>query len=163
MSTTVVFTNYSDKLWAHPMVSVGVPAFSGTTPGTVTKVYKQVQADDYDMRFDALAALGLTVTEDGTARPGVEVNIAGAAFTAAADSHVVVVDSDADGLTMTLQSAATVGEGFKMWIYLRTDGGGDLTVDGSGAETVLGTANQVLADAGDLLAIVSDGTNWIAQ
>lgn len=163
MSTTVVFTNYSDKLWAHPGIGIGVPAFSGTTPGSVSKVYKQVNADDYDMRFDVLAALGLAVSEDGTDRPGVEVDVSGAAFTPALTSHIVVVDTDADGLTMTLQPAGDVGAGFKMWIFVRVDGGGDLTVEGDGAETVLGAANQVLADAGDLLAIVSDGTNWIAQ
>lgn len=163
MSTTIAFTNYSTREVAHPELAGSIPAFASGTPGTKSKVYKQVNADDYDIRFDYLAAFGVTVEEDGVARPGLEVDTAGANFTAAATTQVLVVDTDADGLTVTLQPAATVGAGFKMWIFLRTDGGGDLTVDGDGSETVLGSATQVMADAGDILEIESDGSNWVAH
>jgi len=163
MSTTIVFTNYSAKVMAHPQIMLGVPAQLAGVPGTATRVYKQVNADDVDFRFDDLAGQGVTVSEDGVLRAGFETSTDGAGFTPAVTSHVVTVETDADGVTLTLQAVAAVPVGFKMWIFMTVDGGGDLTVDGDGTETVLGTLTQVLADAGDVLEIESDGSNWIAH
>lgn len=161
MSTTVAFTNYSTKVMAHPQISGGVPAFAALTAGTASRVYKQVNADDVDFRFDDLASQGVIVSEDGTDRAGLETLTAGA--TLAATTHVVDNDTTAGIATIVLQPAATVGAGFKMWIFLSVDGG-DLTIDGDGTELVLGTLTQVLADAGDLLEIESNGVDaWIAH
>jgi len=161
MSTTVAFTNYSTHPMAHPGISVGVDAFAAGTPGTASRVFKQVNADDNSFRFDVLASRGVVVTEDGTARPGYEALTATA--TAAATTHVVNYDTTGGIATLTLQPAATVGAGFKMWIFLSVHTG-DLTVDGSGTETVLGSLTQVLNAAGSVLEIESDGVSaWVAH
>jgi len=146
---------------AHPEIPIGVAAFTGGSPGTASRVFKQVNADDYSFRYNYLAGQGVAVAEDGTYRPGREALLVGA--TAAATTHVVDYDTTAGIATLVLQPAATVGAGFKMWIHLRVDGG-DLTVDGNAGELVLGSATQTLADAGDLLAIESDGVSaWVAH
>lgn len=161
MATTIAFSNYGTKTVAHNGIMMGVSAFASGSPGTASRVYKQVNADDNNGNFDTLAASGVTITEDGTYRAGREAVTA--TGTVALTSHVVDVDTTAGVATLTLQPAATVGAGFKMWIHLRVDGG-DLTVDGDAAELVLGAATQTLAAAGDLLLIESDGVSaWVAH
>jgi hypothetical protein len=161
MSTLIAFSNYSVYPLAHPLIPIGVDAFASGSPGTASKTYKQVNADDYDVNFDTLAGRGVTVSEDAVFRAGREALTSGA--TAAATTHIIDNDTTAGTHTIVLQPAATVGAGFKMWIHLRVDNG-DLVVDGDAAETVLGTATQTLTDAGDILEIESDGVSaWVAH
>lgn len=60
--------------------------------------------------------------------------------------------------TVTLPSAATVGAGWVL--YLKFTASGEVTVDGSGSETIDGAATFVLRYANQTLELVSDGTNW---
>jgi hypothetical protein len=163
MSTTVAFINYSTKAMAHPQILIGVPAFALGTLGTASRLYKQVNADDVDFRFDALSSQGVLVSEDGTPRAGGEAYTGASTPTAAATTHLITADSSGGVITVTLQPAATVGAGFKMWIFLSADGN-NLVIDGDGSETVLGTLTQTLATAGDMLEIESDGVSaWVAH
>ena len=153
MSTLVEFTNLRAGPLAHPELTI--PAGD-----TASKTYKQVNADDYSVNFDSLAAFGVAVSEDGVYRPGVVVISAVASLTT---ETLAIVDTDGPGFTVTLPAASGLDDGYKIWIVLRTDGGGNLTVDGAGADTVLGAATQVLTDAGDTLRLELEGTNWKAQ
>jgi hypothetical protein len=160
MSVTVQLQNYTESELAHPEIP-NVPPFASGAPGSKSRLLKQVNADDYSGRYDALAGMGVRVLEGGTARPGSAVHTA--AGTIANTTHIALVDTDGPGFILVLPSAVTVGAGFKMWVFMRTDGGGNLTVDGSGAQTVMGAANQVLTAAGQMLALISDGvSNWEA-
>jgi len=60
-------------------------------------------------------------------------------------------------ITITLLSASSAGTGFPLAI--RNAGSGIITVDGSGAETVNGSATINL-DPGGWIIITSDGSNW---
>lgn len=163
MSTTVAFINYSTKEMAHPQILIGVPAYDGADLGTASRVYKQVNADDVDFRFDDLSSQGVLVSEDGTDRAGGEAFTGASTPTADAATHLVTADSSGGQITVTLQPAATVGAGFKMWFFLSADGN-DLIIDGDSAETVLGTATQTLDTAGTMLEIESDGVSaWVAH
>lgn len=59
--------------------------------------------------------------------------------------------------TITLLPAATAGTGFPLLIV--NTGSAVVTVDGSGAETINGSANLILTPGQGLL-ITSDGANW---
>jgi len=154
MSTTVAYTNYSAHPFALQEMST-LDAFAGSTPGTATRVRKQVNADDYSSTYDTLAGRGLKIVEDGTARPGLEASTATA--TAAATTHIVEAVTGGVDHTLTLQKAATVGDGFRMYIFIATKGVGNLVVDADGAETIDGNLTATLSAAGALLAIESDG------
>ena len=153
MSTTVAFTNLRATSLAHPELTILAGA-------TKSKVYKQVNADDYSARFNSLAGFGVAVSENGTLRPGAVVVTA---VTTLTTQQVALVDTDAPGFVLTLPAASGLDDGYRIWIVMRTDGGGNLTVDGAGADTVLGAANQVLTTAGQTLRLELEGTNWKAQ
>ena len=156
MASTVALTNLRTSLLAHPLVPNTIAPLTAAS-----RVYKQINADDYDGRFDVLAAFGVVVTEDGTARTGSHISTDGNSFNIGT-AQSVLVDTDANGVTATLPDATTVAVGYKVYILMRADGTGDLTVDSAGGD-VLGAASQVLTDAGDALRVKSDGTDWIAQ
>lgn len=154
MSTTVQLVNLRATTFAHPEVTVAPLA-------TKSKVFKQVNADDYAVNYDLLAGFGVAVSENGTLRPGAVV-ITGAA-TLTNTQKLAIVDTDGPGFTLGLPAASGLPDGHRIWIYMRTDGGGNLTVDGAGGDTVLGAANQVLTAAGQVLRLQLEGTNWKAQ
>jgi hypothetical protein len=129
--------------------------------GNKTRSYKDVNLDDIEGEFTSLTARGVVVLKDGTAVSGSKVSTDGANF-AITTEQAVIVDTDADGVTVTLPAVAGKAVGHRIWIMLRTKGAGNLTVDGNGAETVLGAATQVLSAAGAILRIENDGTAWIA-
>lgn len=157
MAVTVELRNFTDKPFAHPQFTGSVGAFDGG-PTTKSVELKTVNADDYAVNYDELAGFGVLVLEDSTKRPGWEELTA--AGTVADTTHLVEVDTDGTGFTVTLPDPSTVGSGWKIWVHLRTDGGGDLTVD-STAGNVLGSASQTLADVNDRLIVESDGTDWV--
>ncbi len=108
MSTTVAFTNYSTKVMAHPQILIGVPAYDGTDLGTATRLYKQVNADDVDFRFDDLASQGVLVSEDAVDRAGGEAFTGASTPTAAVDTHLITADTSGGQITVTLQAVAAV-------------------------------------------------------
>ncbi len=60
--------------------------------------------------------------------------------------------------TVTLPSAATVGSGWVL--YIKKTASGNITVDGSGSETIDGALTYLMRISNQTLELVSDGTNW---
>lgn len=155
MTTTVSVTNYGTGPFSHPQFVGGVASLA-----TKTVTLKQVNADDYSPDYGSAAKMGVLITEDGTAVAGNEdVTSAG---TIADTSQMVTLDSTSGIMTVVLPEVANVGEGFQMTVVFVTDGG-DVTLDGDGAETVLGGANHVFTTAGEILRLIVVGTDWAAR
>lgn len=159
MSTTVAVQN------------IGLRPFAVKTMGTIaanpavtkTAVRKQVVADDFSTNFDKAAKFGVYITENGTARPGsVEHN---ATANIATTTHLALVDMTGN-ITLTLPALASVPDGHRITVYLRSASAGTLTIDGDGAETVLGAADQTATAAGYVLRIRKNAkvsaTDWVA-
>lgn len=63
--------------------------------------------------------------------------------------------------TITLPSAAAVGDGFSIGFkHTGTEGTQEYTIDGDGSETIDGAVTYILKYTNEILWIVSDGTNW---
>lgn len=61
--------------------------------------------------------------------------------------------------TVTLPPAATVGSG--KVLYVKRTSSGNITLDGSGTETIDGALTFVLRYSNQAIELVSDGTNWL--
>ncbi len=68
-------------------------------------------------------------------------------------------DTTAGNITINLKSA--VDNKDRVLVFQKISGSNTLTIDGDGAETVGGSATQVLNDDKETLKIQSDGTNWV--
>lgn len=157
MSTTIAVTNTGLRKFAVK----GFGVLAATPTVTKTKVVKQVNADDISKNFDLAARFGVVITENGTARPGSVVVTATGPLVAA--DRTAIVDMTAN-ITLTLPALAGVAVGHTIVVFLRTASAGTLTVDGNGAETVLGAANQTYTTAGSVLRIQKESaTNWKAM
>jgi len=160
MSTTVAIRNCGVRPFAMKLMGT-----LAADPAVVkTAVFKQVVADDASINFDNAAKFGVQISEDGVARPGSEVVTATGNLDAA--SNLAIVDMGAS-IVLTLPTLASVPDGHMVTVYLRTATAGTLTVDGNGAETVLGQATQTATTAGYLLRIMKKAsvstTDWVAQ
>lgn len=60
--------------------------------------------------------------------------------------------------TLSLTAAATLGDGFYVWV--RNTGSGTITIDPSGAETIDGAVTYTL-NAGRYCQLLCDGSNWV--
>lgn len=61
--------------------------------------------------------------------------------------------------TLSLTAAATLGDGFYVWV--RNTGSGTITIDPAGAETIDGAVTYTL-NAGHYCLLICDGSNWRA-
>ena len=60
--------------------------------------------------------------------------------------------------TLSLTAAATLGDGYYVWV--RNTGSGTITIDPSGAETIDGAVTYTL-NAGHYCLLICDGSNWL--
>lgn len=81
------------------------------------------------------------------------------AYTITDDDVLVIVADSGGGSTITLPTA--VGRDGRVYTVKRTDGGGGVvTLEGDGAETIDGAASVTLSQW-DVYRVVSDGSNWL--
>lgn len=80
----------------------------------------------------------------------------------AGDRHkILLCDATAGAFTETLLAAATAGDGFELTIVKTDATASAVTIDGSGAETIAGSATFALSGQGDAATLVCDGvSNW---
>lgn len=156
MSTAIAITNFG----LRPCSISGFGTLAAAPSVTKTKTIKQVRADDISGNFSRMAKFGVLISENGTARPGSVVVTTTATLLAA--EKVAVVDMSAS-FTLTLPALAGVAIGDHYHIYVRSrTGAWTLTIDGSGAETVNGSANATIATTGGILRIKkSSATAWV--
>lgn len=82
-------------------------------------------------------------------------------YTVLSTDHVLLVDDDTAGsaVTITLPSAATVGDGWVVTIK-KKGSTANITIDPDGSETIDGDTTILLQHTNQAMSIVSDGSNW---
>lgn len=105
----------------------------------------------------ALAGFGLTVT-GSTLSQSLPVTTFSTSTTAATSNRAGAFVWTGTGTgTLSLLTAVSAGNNF--FIFVRNEGGGDLTIDPAGTETINSAATLVLRP-GDSANIITDGTSW---
>lgn len=155
---TLAITNLGLRSFQHPIM--GLQAADGATR-TYTLKLNEIDITRGD--YDNLAKFGVVIAESGTYRPG-SVILTNDATLTVAQKCVILDISNVNPHTITLPALAGVAVGSPIFIYLRTNSAGAvITIDGNGAETVLGTATQTMTVAGTYLRIMKENaTNWKA-
>jgi hypothetical protein len=82
------------------------------------------------------------------------------AYTAKTTDHIILANTSGGAVTITLPAVADAAG--LILIFIRTGAGANaLTIDGDGAETINGAANNADMDAQyDMLTLYCDGTEW---
>lgn len=75
-------------------------------------------------------------------------------------NKIVLCDATSAGFTLSLQSAATAGDGFTITFKKIDSTGNAVIVDGNASETIDGSTTSTLSSQYDTLTITCDGTNW---
>jgi hypothetical protein len=156
MSTTVALTNLRSGPLAHPEFAA-VAALA-----TKSKLLKQVNADDYSGRYDALAAFGVAVSENGVLRPGSHL-VTDSIYTQVAADKCIVIDLLAVTRVITLAVSGTLTQGALLYVLLRSTTGGQATITAGAGDTILTLASVPLSTAGAVLRLKLVGTDWVAQ
>lgn len=151
MAITTSITNLRAQVYAHPQLVGGVA--SGATR---TFTLPDINHDDYSPFYAAAAAFGIAIIDDGSAVAGTQVVTTTATLTTA---QAVVVDAAAP-FTITLEDAATAGDGFTLFILIRSS----TAVAALGTLTVAGLANdgsqvQIGGQTYSLQTVLTDSAN----
>lgn len=80
-------------------------------------------------------------------------------YTATIHDEVILADATVGGFTITLPTAASA-KGKVLLIKATSVAGGNVTIDGDGAETIDGAATLVISTTNRCVQIASTGTNW---
>ncbi len=106
----------------------------------------------------SLAGFGLTVTGStlSQAAPVTTFNTTGLNVASSNRASAFVWEGTGAG-TINLPTAVGVGNNF--FIFVRNEGGGDLTIEPAGTEVINGAANLALRP-GDSATVITDGVKW---
>ena len=106
----------------------------------------------------ALAGFGLSVTGSTLSQSLPVLTFSATGTTVATSNRASAFVWNATGSgTLNLLTAASAGNNF--FVFVRNEGGGDLTIDPSGSETINSAATLVLRP-GDSATIITDGVSW---
>ena len=109
------------------------------------------------VQASALAGFGLKVTGSQLSTANVIATFSSNRSVTANDRAFVLVYDDTGAATLSLLSAASAGNDF--YFSTRNEGGGDLTIDPAGTETINGASTLVLKP-GDSAVVITDGISW---
>ena len=127
-----------------------------TTSAGTWRVFRY-GASTATVQASALAGFGLTVT-GSTLSQSLPVTTFSTSTTAATSNRAGAFVWTGSGTgTLSLLTAVSAGNNF--FIFVRNEGGGDLTIDPAGTETINSAATLVLRP-GDSASIITDGTSW---
>ena len=106
----------------------------------------------------ALAGFGLTVTSATLSQslPVTTFSTSGITVATSNRASAFVWTGTGSG-TLNLLTAASAGNNF--FVFVRNEGGGDLTIDPAGSETINSAATLVLRP-GDSATLITDGVEW---
>jgi len=131
----------------------GVSTAAGTW-----RVFQYGAAGSGAVQPSVYAGYGLTVTGSSlsTASPVTTFSTTGTTLSAANRAGVFIWTGSGSG-TLNLPAVGAVGNNF--FVLVRNAGGGVLTIDPSGGETINGGTTLAL-DPNDSAVVVTDGTTW---
>jgi hypothetical protein len=105
----------------------------------------------------ALAGSGLTTIGSQLAQSLPVITFAASTTASTSNRANALVWNDAGAGTLNLLTAASAGNNY--FIFVRNEGGGNLTIDPSGSETVNGAVTLVMRP-GDSATLITDGISW---
>lgn len=76
---------------------------------------------------------------------------------------LILVDASSANRTVTLQAAATAGDGFQMFIKKIDGSANTVTIDANSSELIDGATTVILKSQNDMLSIICDGTAWYSS
>lgn len=76
-------------------------------------------------------------------------------------NRLIKMDASGGSRTVSLLSAATAGQGFKLAVEKTDNSANIVYLDGAGAQTIGGSATWALTEQYDTVHIMSDGNNWV--
>lgn len=79
-------------------------------------------------------------------------------YSATLSDYIILVDATSGAVTITLPAASTATH--KVMIIKKTDAVNDVTVDGSGSETIDGALTWTLSVPRSAITVACDGTAW---
>ena len=126
---------------------------------TVAGVWRSFRfgASTASVNAATIAGYGITATSGQLSQAHTVVTFNSARALTANDRALALVWTGSGNGTLSLSAVAGLGNGF--FALVRNSGGGDLTVDPNGSETIDGNATITLKPAESAL-IVADGTSW---
>lgn len=128
-----------------------------TTAAGTWRVFRY-GASTATVQASALAGYGLTVTANTLSQSTAVTTFNTSPRSVLTTDRASALVWTGTGLgTLNLISAATVGNNY--FIAVRNNGGGDLTVDAAGTETIDGSATLVLRP-GESTSLITDGMTW---
>jgi len=86
--------------------------------------------------------------------------ITSATYTVLLADHIVLADATSNAITLTMPSAASM-IGRVVRVKAISVAGGNITIDGAGAETIDGATTLVLSALNAKTALFSDGVKWL--
>lgn len=128
-----------------------------TTAAGTWRVFR-FGASTASVQPSALAGFGLTVTSSTLSQslPVTTFSTSGTTVAVSNRAGALVWNSTGEG-TLNLLTAALAGNNF--FVFVRNEGGGDLTIDPAGTETINSAVNLVLRP-GDSATLITDGSEW---
>lgn len=128
-----------------------------TTPAGTWRVFRY-GASTATVQPSALAGFGLTVTGSTLSQslPVTTFSTTGTTVATSNRASAFVWNAAGSG-TLNLLTAASAGNNF--FVFVRNEGGGDLTIEPAGSETINSAVNLVLRP-GDSATLITDGTTW---
>lgn len=130
---------------------------SGTSTAAGTWRVFRYGASTATVQASALAGYGLTVTSNTLSQSLPVATFNSTRSVLATDRASALVWNGTGTGTLNLIAAGTVGNDF--FVAVRNSGGGDLTVDAAGSETIDGAGTLVLRP-GESTNLMTDGVTW---
>ena len=128
-----------------------------TTPAGTWRVFRY-GASTATVQPSALAGFGLTVTGTTLSQSLPVTTFSTTGITVATSNRASAFVWTATGSgTLNLLTAASAGNNF--FVFVRNEGGGDLTVEPAGTETINSALSLVLRP-GDSATVITDGVSW---
>jgi hypothetical protein len=128
-----------------------------TTPAGTWRVFRY-GASTATVQPSALAGFGLTVTGTTLSQSLPVTTFSTTGITVATSNRASAFVWTATGSgTLNLLTAASAGNNF--FVFVRNEGGGDLTIEPAGTENINSALNLVLRP-GDSATVITDGVSW---
>jgi hypothetical protein len=137
---------------------IGVNYFELQPSATTVPMALTAAGTDTDIDID-IQPKGAGVVRSDRQVSGPTTSVTAATHTHADGERYLLCDTSSNAITVNLVAAATAGDGYRLDIK-SVDATNNVTIDGSGSETIDGATTAVLTTQYENISLVCDGSNW---